>query len=92
MPEMGTWEARRRRCDLDPESPRVLGGHPMLAAAALQALKQSTLKWGDFPDAKATVYYKFGDYDRPRCENAYSRVEGTGSRVRVLAVMPCIQR
>jgi hypothetical protein len=39
-------ELRFKGCDLDPESPHVLGGHPMLAAAALQALKQSTTKVG----------------------------------------------
>jgi|GEM_PF-4702815 len=83
-------EVRFKGCDLDPESPRVLTGHPMLTPSALEALKQSTIRCGDFPDSKATVYYEFGDYDRPGCDGP-PRVEVVGSHVRVLGTIPCVE-
>lgn len=86
-------EVRFRGCNLDPESSRVVSGHRMLAPAALEALKQSTLRCGDFPDSKAIVYYEFGDYlnGPPGCEDRYPRVEVVGNRVRVLATIPCVE-
>lgn len=86
-------EVRFRGCDLDPESPRVISGHSMLAPAALEALKHSAVRCGDFPDSKATVYYEFGDNlnGPPGCQDGYPRVEVLGSRVRVLATLPCWQ-
>jgi len=87
-----TIEMRFKGCEFDRESPRIVSGHPMLATAALEGLKQSTLRCGDFPDSRATVDYEFDDYIRPGCEGAYPRVEVAGSRVRILGAMPCIQR
>jgi hypothetical protein len=84
-------EVRFKGCDLDPESPHVVSGHQMLIEAALQSLKQSTLRCGDFPNSMTTVYYEFGDYYRPSCDPGYTRVEVTGSHVRVGATSVCIQ-
>src|SRR5580704_16737930 len=42
-------------CELDPASPHVVSGHPMLAPAAMESLKQSIFRCGDFADSTATV-------------------------------------
>ena len=84
-------EVRFKGCELDPESPHVVSGHRMLTEAALQSLRQSTLRCGDFPNSTATVYYEFGDYARPGCEDGYLRVEVAGSHVRILGTVPCWQ-
>jgi hypothetical protein len=34
----------------------------MLAPAAMESLRQSTFRCGDFADSSATVYYEFGMY------------------------------
>ena len=84
-------EVRFKGCELDPASLHVVSGHPMLIEAALRGLKQSALRCGDFPDSTTTVYYEFGDYSRPGCDDWYPRVEVAGSRVRILATVPCWQ-
>ena len=84
-------EVRFKGCELDRESPHVVSGHRMLTDAALQSLKQSTVRCGDFPNSTTTVYYEFGDYTRPGCEDGYSRVEVAGSHIRILALVPCWQ-
>jgi hypothetical protein len=37
----------------------------MLAPAAMESLKQSTFRCGDFPDLNATLYFEFGEYPVP---------------------------
>ena len=82
-------EVRFKGCELDPQSTHLTSGHPLLAKAALEALKQSVLRCGDYPDSTANIYYEFGDYERPSCEgNGCPRLEVNGSRVRILATMP----
>jgi hypothetical protein len=49
-------EVRFHGCELDPASPHVVSGHPILAPVAMESLKQSTLSCGDFPDSNATLY------------------------------------
>jgi hypothetical protein len=85
-------EVRFKGCELDPASPHLVSGHPMLAPAAMESLKQSILRCGDFPDSNATVYYEFGNYERPGCESSgYPRVEVATNHVRVLATAPCVE-
>ncbi len=84
-------EVRFKGCELDPESPRLVSGHPVLAGAALEAVKHSTIRCGDFTDSKTTVYYEFGHYDTPGCDSGYQRTEITGSHVRILAKMACVE-
>jgi hypothetical protein len=84
-------ELRFKGCELDPESPHVVSGHRMLTKSALQSLKESTVRCGDFPNSTTTVYYEFGDYYRPSCDPGYTRVEVAGSHVRVMATPACVQ-
>ena len=87
-------EVRFKGCELDPASPRIVSGHPMLAPAAMESLQQSTLRCGDFPDSKATMYYEFGDYeDHPgdTCETRNPRVKVAGNHVRVSGAALCIR-
>ena len=84
-------EIRFKGCALDPKSPHVVSGRPILNEAALKSLKQSTVLCGDFPNSTATVYYDFADYNRPACDSGYTRVEVAGSRVRVMTTPACIQ-
>jgi hypothetical protein len=84
-----TIEVRFKGCELAPDSPRIVSGHRMLTDAALESLRLSTLRCGDFPDSTATVYYEFADYDRPSCEDGPPRVEVTGSHVRIMRTIPC---
>jgi hypothetical protein len=85
-------EVRFKGCALDPASPNVVSGHPMLAPAAVESLKQSTFRCGDFPDSKATLYYEFGEYPGTTCGDSRNpRVEVAGSHIRVLATVPCLQ-
>jgi hypothetical protein len=44
-------EVRFNGCGLDPASPHVVSGHPMLAPAAMESIKQSTFRCGDFADS-----------------------------------------
>jgi hypothetical protein len=84
-------EVRFKGCELDPESPHVVSGHRLLAEAALQSLKKSNVRCGDFPNSNATLYYEFGDYYRPGCETGFTRVEVAGSHVHVMATLACVQ-
>jgi hypothetical protein len=83
-------EVHFKGCELDPASPRVVSGHPMLTAAAMENLKQSTVQCGDFANSTATVYYEFGAYSGFTCERRQT-VEVAGNRIRILAAEPCIQ-
>jgi hypothetical protein len=40
-------EVRFKGCELDPSSLHLVSGHPMLAPAAMESLKQSTFRCGD---------------------------------------------
>jgi hypothetical protein len=88
---MVAMEVRFNRCELDPSSPRLVTGHPLLAPAAMESLKQSTFLRRDFPDSKATLYYEFGEYPGTTGESRNQRSEVAGSRIRVLVPAPCIQ-
>jgi hypothetical protein len=82
-------EVRFKGCELDPASPHILSGHPLLAPAAMESLKQSTLQCGDFADSTATVSYEFGAYTGFTCERR-QRLEVAGNRIRILATEPCL--
>jgi hypothetical protein len=84
-------EVRFKGCELDPASPNVVSGHPMLAPAAMESLKQSTFRCGDFADSTATVYYEFGEHPGTTCESRNLRLVVAGSHVRVLATTPCVE-
>jgi len=87
-------EVRFKGCELDPASPHLVSGHPMLAPAAMESLKQSILRCGDFANSKATVYYEFGAYeDHPgdTCETRNPRVKVAGNHVRVSGAALCIR-
>jgi hypothetical protein len=84
-------EVRFDGCELDPASPRVVSGHPLVAPAAMESLKQSSLRCGDFADSNATVSYEFGEYATTTpCEyHNPRRVEIAGNRIRVLSPPLC---
>jgi hypothetical protein len=84
-------EVRFEGCELVPESLHVIRGHQMLTEAALQSLKQSALRCGDFPNSTATVYYEFDNCNRPGCDTRCPRVEVFGSHVRVMASPACVE-
>jgi len=77
-------EVRFKGCELDPASPRIVSGPSLLTEAALQSLKQSTIRCGDFPDSTTTLYYEFVLFDNySQCNNEYPRMEVIGSHVRI---------
>jgi hypothetical protein len=85
-------EVRFKGCELDPASSHVLSGHSILAPAAMESLKQSSLGCGDFADSSATVYYEFGKYPAARlCEHGFTRVDVVGSHIRVLTTAACLE-
>jgi hypothetical protein len=84
-------EVRFKGCELDPATPHVLSGHPILAPAAMESLKQSTFRCGDFADSTATLYYEFKPYPGATCESRNPRLEVAGSHIAVLATTPCWQ-
>ena len=84
-------EVRFKGSELDPSSPRIVSGPPMLTPAAMESLKQSILRCGDFADSKATIYCEFGDYPGTTCESQNPRLEVAGSHIRVLAPGICVQ-
>jgi hypothetical protein len=78
-------------CELDPTSPHVLSGHPMLVPAAMESLKESTFRCGDFADSTATVSYEFGAYPAAnRCEDGFTLVDVEGGHIRVLTTAACL--
>jgi hypothetical protein len=86
-----TIEVHFNGCELDPASPHIVSGHPMLTAAAMESLKQSTFECGDFANSTATVYYEFGKYPTARpCEGGFTRVDVVGSHIRVLTTAACL--
>ena len=78
-------------CGLDPSSPKVVSGPLMLRAAALDALKQSTIQCGDFPDSRATIYYNFGFDEDFECDVQHFRLEAIGDKIRILAPSVCVE-
>jgi hypothetical protein len=78
-------EVRFEGCELDPASPHIVSGHPMLTAAAMESLKQSSLRCGDFADSSATLDYRFDLYGLPGCRYRSPRVEVAGNRIRIVA-------
>jgi hypothetical protein len=84
-------EVRFKGCEIDPESPRVVSGHPMLSGAALEAVKRSTIRCGDFANSKATLSYEFAEYTPQGCDGGPQRVEVTGNSVWVRRAPLCWQ-
>ena len=85
-------EIRFKGCELNPESTRIVSGHPLLVETALQSLKQSALRCGDFPDSATIVYYEFVLTDRSfKCDDENPKVEVTGSNIRVFGLPNCVQ-
>jgi hypothetical protein len=68
-----------------------LSGHPMLSAAALEAVKHSTIRCGDFTNSNALLDYEFGEYyEHPGCQGGPPRVKITGNHVQIHATVPCV--
>ena len=92
-------EVRFKGCELDPSSPRIVSGPPMLTPAAMESLKQSVFRCGDFADSNATVYYEFGEYPTAEpsvhwhwtCDSQNPRLEVAGSHIRVFVPGMCVQ-
>jgi hypothetical protein len=77
-------------CELDPSSLHVVSGPPLLRQAALDALKQPTIRCGNFSD-DATIYYDFELNENGRCDARISRLEQTENHIRVFAPPVCVE-
>ncbi len=51
--------ARLLACSLDPNSVRLISGHPMLAQVAITSVKHSTIECDNHENIDATIVYEF---------------------------------
>ena len=80
-------EVQFKGCELDASSPNILSGPPLLRQAAMEALKQSTIRCGDFSDSRATIYYEFKLLSEEKnCRENNPHVEVLGNKVRIEGV------
>jgi hypothetical protein len=86
-----TIDVRFKGCELDPSSPTVVSGPPLLRQGAIDALKQSTIRCGDFHDSRAAIYYDFGFGENLKCDARLSRLEAIGDHIKILAAPECVE-
>lgn len=78
-------------CDVDTTSTRVISGHPMLADAALDSVRRSTLKCGGFRDSDAMLKFVFQlGAERSDCRSPRARVSTHRNEVYVRAAAFCV--
>jgi hypothetical protein len=66
--------ARFLGCTLDPNSVRLVSGHPMLAPVAMRSVERSTIECGDRPNMQATIVYDFQIDSKCHDDKTTSRV------------------